>query len=60
MVLFISIMCHIAWIQNTIGIIFILQNHLDKLWFPFSEEVIIKFQYFFSKIYKTFNIKLQR
>ena len=25
------------------------RNHLDKLWFTFSEEVIIKFQYFFLR-----------
>ena len=57
--LFISI-CHLDWIQNTKGIILIPQNHLDKLWFTFSEGVIIKFQIFFSKIYKTFNIQFQR
>ena len=44
--------CHLDWIQDTIGIKLILQNHLDKLWFTFSEEVIIKFQYFFTKITK--------
>ena len=59
-VLFISMICHPNWIQNTIGIILIPRNHLDKLWFTFSDEVIIKFQYFFSKIYKTFNIWFQR
>ena len=41
--------CHLDLIQNTIGIISIPENHLDKLWFTFSEEVIIKFQYFFLK-----------
>ena len=60
-VLFFSMICHLDRIQNTIGIILTPGNHLDKLWFTFSEEVIIKFQYFFfSKIYKTFNIKFQR
>ena len=59
-VLFISMICHLDWIQNTKGIILIPGNHLDKLWFTFSEEMIIKFQYFFAKIYKTFNIKFQR
>ena len=59
-VLFISMICHLDWIQNTIDIILIPQNHLDKLWFTFSEEVIVKFQYFFSKIYKTFNIQCKR
>ena len=41
--------CHLDWIQNTIDIILIPRNHLDKLWFTFSEEVIVKFQYFFFK-----------
>ena len=58
-VLLISMICHLDSIQNTIGIILLPQNHLDKLWFKFSEEVIIKFQIFFSKIYKTFNIHFQ-
>ena len=31
----------------------------DKVWFTFSEEVIIKFQYFFTKLYKTVNIQFQ-
>ena len=34
--------CHLDRLQNTIGIILIPRNHLDKLWFTFSEEVIIK------------------
>ena len=25
-------------------------NHLDKLWFTFSEEMIIKFQFFFKNL----------
>ena len=41
--------CHLDWIQNTIDIILIPRSHLDKLWFAFSEEVIVKFQYFFFK-----------
>ena len=52
--------CHLDLIQNTIDIILIPRNNLDKLWFTFSEEVIVKFQYFFSKIYKTFNIQFKR
>ena len=52
--------CHPDLIQNTIDIILIPRNHLDKLWFTFSEEVIVKFQYSFSKIYKTFNIQFKR
>ena len=51
-VLFISMICHLDWIQNTIDINLIPRNHLDKLWFTFSEEVIVKFQYFFSKFTK--------
>ena len=39
--------CHLDWIQNTIDIILIPRNHFDKLWFKFSEEVIVKFQYIF-------------
>ena len=46
-VLFISMICHLDRIQNIIDIIIIPRNHLDKLWFTFSEEVIVKFQYFF-------------
>ena len=59
MVLFISLICHLDWIQNTIDIILLPQNHLDKVWFTFYEEVIIKFQYFSQKITKnsTFNSK---
>ena len=41
--------CHLDWIQNIIDIILIPRNHLDKLWFTFSEEVIVKFQFFFQK-----------
>ena len=59
MVLFISMICHLDLIQNTIDIILIPRNHLDKLWFTFSEEVIVKFQYFFQKFtrHSTFNSK---
>ena len=60
MVLFISLICHLDLIQNTIDIILLPQNHLDKVWFTFYEEVIINFQYYFSKNYKTFNIQFQR
>ena len=52
--------CHLDWIQNTKDIILIPRNHLDKLWFTLSEEVIVKFPYFFLKIYKTFNIQFKR
>ena len=58
--LFIPMIWHLDWIQNTIDIISIPRNYLDKLWFTFSEEGIVKFQYFFSKIYKTFNIQFKR
>ena len=37
--------CHLDWIQSTIDIILIPRNHLDKLCFTFSEEVIVKFQF---------------
>ena len=47
MVLFIFMICHLDLIKNTIDIILLPQIHLDKVWFTFSEEVIIKFQYFF-------------
>ena len=35
------------------------QNHLDKLWFTFSEEVIIKFLYFSQSFTKksSYNFK---
>ena len=36
------------------------QNRLDKLWFTFSEEIIIRFQYFFSNIYQIIQIQFQR
>ena len=52
--------CHLDWIQNTIDIILIPQNHLDKLWFTFSEEVIVKFQYFFSKFKKNIQHSIQK
>ena len=52
--------CHLDLIQNTIDIILIPRNNLDKLWFTFSEEVIVKFDYFFSKNYKRFNIQFKR
>ena len=40
-------------------IFLIPRNHSDKLWFTFSEEVIVKFQYFFQKFTKhsTFDLK---
>ena len=44
--------CHPDLIQNTIDIILIPRNHLDKLWFTFSEEVIVKFQYSLQKFVK--------
>ena len=42
--------CHLDWIQNTIDIILIPRNHLDKLWFTFSEEMIVKFHFFFKNL----------
>ena len=59
-VLLISMICHLDCIHNTIDIFLIPRNHLDELWFTFSEEMIVKFQYFFSKINKTFNIQFKR
>ena len=59
-VLFITKICHLDLLQNTTSIILMPQNHLDKLWFTFSKEMIVKFQYFFSKIYKIINIQFQR
>ena len=35
-----------------IDIIIIPQNHLVKLWFTFSEEVIVNFNIFFQKFTK--------
>ena len=52
--------CHLDWIQNTIDIILIPRNHLDKLWFTFSEEVIVKFQYFFFKILQNSQRSIQK
>ena len=46
-VLLISRICHRDRIQNTIDIILIPRNHLDKLWFTLSEEMIVKFLYYF-------------
>ena len=44
--------CHLDCIQITTDIILIPRNRLDKLWFTFSEEVNVKFQYFFQKFTK--------
>ena len=52
--------CHLYWIQNTIDIILIPQNHLDKLWFTFSEEVIVNFQYFFFKNLQNIQHSIQK
>ena len=52
--------CHLDLIQNTIDIIFIPRNHLDKLWFTFSEEVIVKFQYFFFKNFQNIQLSIQQ
>ena len=52
--------CHLDCIQNTIDIILIPRNHLDKLWFTFSEEVIVNFQYVFVQKFtkhSAFNLK---
>ena len=59
-VLFISMICHLDCIQNTIDIILIPRNHLDKLWFTFSEEVIVKFQYFFFKNLQNIQHSIQK
>ena len=52
--------CHLDWIQNTIDIILIPRNHLDKLWYTFSEEVIVKFQYFFFKNLQNIQHSIQK
>ena len=52
--------CHLDLIQNTIDIILIPQNHLDKLWFTFSEEMIVKFQYFFFKNLQNIQHSIQK
>ena len=52
--------CHLDCIQNTIDIILIPQKHLDKLWFMFSEEVIVKFQYFFFKKLQNIQHSIQK
>ena len=59
-VLFISMICHLDLIQNTIDIILIPRNHLDKLWFTFLEEVIVKFQYFFFKNLQNIQHSIQK
>ena len=52
--------CHLDWIHNTIDIILIPRIHLDKLWFTFSEEVIVKFQYFFFKYLQHIQYSIQK
>ena len=52
--------CHLDWIQNIIDIILIPRNHLDKLWFTFSEEVIVKFQYIFFKNLQNIQHSIQK
>ena len=42
--------CHLDWIKKAKNIILIPRNHLDKLWFTFSEEVIVKFYFFFKNL----------
>ena len=58
--LFISMICHLDRIQNTKDIILIPRNHLDKLWFTFSEEVIVKFQYCFFKNLQNIQHSIQK
>ena len=52
--------CHLDWIQNTIDIILIPWNRFDKLRFTFSEEVIVKFQYFFFKNLQNIQHSIQK
>ena len=52
--------CHLDYIQNTIDISLIPRNHLDKLWFTLSEEVIVKFQYFFFKNIQNIQYSIQK
>ena len=52
--------CHLDWIQNTIDITLIPRNYLDILWFMFSEEVIVKFQYFFFKKLQNIQHSIQK
>ena len=51
---------HLDWIQNTIDITLIPRNYLDKLWFTFSEEVIVKFQYFFFQKLQNIQHSIQK
>ena len=44
-----NIICKIRRSKVTDYAALIPRNHLDKLCFTFSEEVIVKFQYFFFK-----------
>ena len=41
-------------------IILIPRNHLDKLLFTFSEEVIVKFQVFFAKKLQNIQHSIQK
>ena len=52
--------CHLDWIQNTIDIILKPRNHLDKLWFTFSEEVIVKFLFFFLQNLQNIQNSIQK
>ena len=52
--------CHLDWIQNTIHIILIPQNHFDTVWFTFLEEVIIKFKYIFFKNLQNIQHSIQK
>ena len=52
--------CYLDWIQNTKAIILIPRNHLVKLWFTFSDEVIVKFQYFFFKNLQNIQHSIQK
>ena len=51
--------CHLDWLQSTTGIILMPQNYLDKLWFTFSDEIIIKFQYIFFKFTKKYKFNFK-
>ena len=59
-VLFISKICQLEWLQSTKDIISVPQNNLDKLLIKFPEEVIIKRLFFLSEIYKNIQIQFQR
>ena len=58
-VLFISKILQLGWLQNTIDIILVPQNHLDKISFTVPEEVIIKLLFFQIKFTNKIKIQFQ-